>query len=417
MREYNSMVARIERMSLSQAEKGELRRQALHYQRQIARLARASAAANPHHTKALAFRVLGSMSAKMSALLRSLGTEEVEGTTMTTLTALARELTAQSAGSEPVRPFYKRKPAGGRRPIVEFGHKRRAFQVICSDVIRVTSPVFEREYLRSSRGPERLVLDLLGLLHTGGLAYVVTTDIKNCYGSINKEVLHQRLQLPKWAIDTIITIDDHAELNLQGISPTLCLALDKAARRGLPQGASTSHLVLSRAILGPALATLSFSDRLFLYGDNISVAVRSRQEAEEAITALRSLLENVPAGPLHIAGTKVYSTHEAIELVKYRLRPVPHRFGSGFRIGPSAKSFSLFEQRVRERSAKRESQSEIEAYRDQWPDAFPLWQVNETTREYLRTATTLSTILGEGAIGPTASSDVAPCRATQRQRP
>jgi hypothetical protein len=392
---YNATLAKASTLQLTPQELRVIRGHSAAYQKHLSHLARTAANASDARARGAANITLQSYSARLSAVIRSTRSEHERSITFAELCTRAASHTPRVAASETVRARMKPKPGGGERPVIDFGPGRRAFQLICSDILTASLPTSQFEFLRRGRGAEKMIQRILGGLESGEFDHVVSVDIRNCFGSIRKEVLYRLLPLPQWAVSTIITIDDQARIELQGPSSASRLALDEAARQGLPQGASTSGLILSRAILGPMLATTSFADRTYLYGDNIAVVARSWSDGEAILRALCSMLENSPAGPLTIGEHSIQCARQRLELVKYALLPIPARYGGGIRIIPSPKSRRRFEHRVTARSMEGQSIEEINLYSRQWASAFPLWRPNATSLQYLRNASMLAWMLGQ----------------------
>lgn len=395
---YQSTAAKMAALPIAPEEKAAMGQFWWAYQKRINRLTRAATSSNSHRMRSMAASVLRSHAAKLSAVVRTVHPDEADSITLAELSDRAGNLNPRLAQAEPVLARLKRKPGGGVRPIVGFGPARRAYQLICRDIIKAGMPPCRFEFLAPGRGADHMVRQIASALQSGVGDHVVTADIQNCFGSIQqKEVLTELLPLPGWAVRVIITVSDQTRVGVRICPAEPCFPIDEAARQGLPQGASTSGLILSRAILGPILATTSFADRLFLYGDNITVIARSKAEGEQILGTLRSVLQDTPVGPLVIGEHSIRSTREKVELVKYALLPIPDRYGSGFRIIPAPKSYRRFEERMKERAVAGEPPDQIRYYTRRWIAAFPLWCPNDVSRSYLRMYATLAWLKGESA--------------------
>jgi hypothetical protein len=75
---------------------------------------------------------------------------------------------------------------------------------------------------------------------------------------------------------------------------------DEAARQGLPQGSPASGLIVRRAVLGPLLAQLPFSEDIALYQDEVAVPTKTQAEAGAVRETLKVKLATSPVGPLTI---------------------------------------------------------------------------------------------------------------------
>ncbi|HZP98887.1 MAG TPA: reverse transcriptase domain-containing protein [Reyranella sp.] len=386
-------LARGQFLSLDECELKRLAVIAHGYQRKLEQIAGAAAVGDFARVRMISKRVLSSHGAKLSAVLRTVKWDSKKAPPLpfSNLIARANALDPSRLTEEPVRLSSRPKPGGGVRLISAFGPDRRAWQRICADILKATLPAYSFEYLRSGQGVEALTRCLLSRLEREQYGYVVTVDIKDCFGSVRKEVVHNLLPIPEWAVRKTMLIDEHTRLQrvVDG-NRYVDLLPDDAARRGLPQGASTSGLVMSRAILGPMLATTFFADRLFLHGDNIAVLARNRPEAEAVLEALRSQLENSPAGPLTIGEAAIQPTDRKISLVQYALIPRRALFGGGWRAVPARRSYERFAHRVMERISKGHNGSQIDDYRVRWASSFRLWPRNWFSMSYLRMTAAVS---------------------------
>lgn len=367
---------------------------ARYYQRELNRLARAAEAhSRPKMMRRRVEGLLNSRRAKICGLLR--WAKWPAGTTFGELAAAADAVTYEAMRAERIIVDQVTKPEGGYRTITKFGITRQVYQQICHDVIAAVFPAMPFEYLRAGRGPERLTTDIVEHIEREALSFVATADIRNCFGSVRKEALVQLLPIPRWAINDALLISADANVVDFRSLGGLRLAPDDAARQGLPQGAITSGIILSRVILGPVLSTAPFVDRIHLYGDNTAVPVRSRLEGETLLDALRSLLRNTPAGPLSIGDASVDSINQGVELVKFRFRRVGAWWGGGIRITPARKAYRRYGARVSAKAAAGASNPELQDYSDRWLRSYrSLWQPNSISAAYFRTHTLLSSLLG-----------------------
>lgn len=387
-------MARGQYLGLGLEEMTALLRIARQYQHDLDHLSQLSARGRTWLVRTAAHRMLGSRAAITCAVLRTIPARSMS---LSEAVELANIIQARHTREEIVTLRLKGKPNGGTRPVMDFGPRRRALQKICDDIIKATLPRMAFEYLEKKRGAERLVLDLLQRMSAEGYRYVLTADIRNCFGSVRKEELGRLLPLPQSATHSVLLIEDDVLVVHHTPSRSILIPPDDAARRGLPQGASTSGRVMSRAVLGPMLATTDFSNRIFLFGDNISVPVRNRPEGEAILRTVCSRLQNGCGGPLTIGYHQVAHESDGIQLVKYCVSRAARRFGGRIRIRPAAKSYQNYSRRVTEKARDGASASTIELYRQSWINAFPLWEPNETSLGYLETNTELSRQLGRPA--------------------
>ncbi|MDB5575298.1 MAG: hypothetical protein JWR80_474 [Bradyrhizobium sp.] len=379
-----SVLGKLQQFRFAPQERLELARQAAAYEKKVNRIGRLKAT---NHRLALyeTQKLLSSARAKVCAIVRTTPHAEAAVMTMAELYRRARALTPHSLCREVVRVHFQPKPGGGFRPIAAFGPGRLAYQKICQDLLKAELPSYSFDFGDGGGGIDRMTDFILHGLQSGEYDHVVTADVRDCYGSITeKEVLHRMLRMPRWLIETGITVDSQTLLEVdQRYGDMAASDADGAVRRGLPQGASPSALIMSRAILGPVLAGTFFADRLALYGDNIAVLARSRQDGEAIYSALSSVLQGNPVGPLTIGEHDIQNARNKITLVQYALKPVRPQYGSGWRVMPSWKSYRKFEREVARRAAAGDTWEQIEEYGRAWANAFRLWHPVATSFEYL----------------------------------
>jgi hypothetical protein len=249
------------------------------------------------------------------------------------------------------------------RHVLRFGSKRRAMQTICADLLDVQLPTYEFDYLVRGRGADSATLRLKEIIETGGYDYVVTADILNAYGSINKTKLAALIPLPAPVVNSVLLVQDDVEVwpakqevtgepdnlfpsKLNSSQPT---PADTGARKGLPTGSKTSTMILSRSILCPLIDASPYRDRAVLHGDDVAIAAKGEEEAKDTLHNLRSIFENSPVGPLTVGRHAIRHITERINFAKYGLRQDSYRPGSALEACPSARSYDRFLARAEEK--------------------------------------------------------------------
>lgn len=394
-----SVAATLGHSLITRDERLELETHARAYQRKIDRLRRI-APRNSGLAKTETQQILSSVRAKVCAIVRTMPLSRSPSMGLAGIYAQADALTPSSLSDEVVRVRTKPKSGGGLRLITEFGPGRRAYQKITEDILGATLPPFSFDFGDGQGGVERMTDFIRRGLESGQYNHVVTADVKNCYGSITgKEYLRRKAGIPRWAFEKALTLDCHTRLDLASLKPSeLSINPDEAVRRGIPQGASSSGLLMSRVCLGPVLAGTFFSDRMTLFGDNISVLARSRQDGEAIYTALRSVLLSSPVGPLTIGQKAIQSDRGNIVLVQYALKRRPARYGGGWRIIPSWKSIENYKRNIVERSAKGATLDEITAYTERWIASMRLWEPSSAALDHLSITMHMHWQLGQSAM-------------------
>jgi hypothetical protein len=396
---FDSTMACGQRLGFRADEIQQLREDASRYQSQLDRFGLVAAGGSWPAARMIAQRILRSHRAKVSGVVRTMRPPEGEGLRLSDVRRLTSAMTAHVLAAEQVRLSVKPKLGGGTRPIMIFGPHRRAMQKVCADLISAALAPAPFDYLRPARGVHQMTLDIVAEIERGNHTCVVTADVRNCFGSVRKEGVETLLPLPRWATQNVMLIDEHTNLQRVTNHTLVDVPPDDAARQGLPQGASTSGLVLSRAILGPLLSTAPFADRLFLYGDNMAVPAKDRSEAEAISEALRSLFRNSPAGPLTIGEQAIQNVDEKVHLVMYALKR-SRRFGARrLRVMPSQRSYERYSLKVSDLAAKGAPETSIVDYTRRWVAAHRLWEPNALSLLYLKLTAGNASLLGAARLG------------------
>ena len=183
------------------------------------------------------------------------------------------------------------KATGGNRPVVAFGKKRRALQVGCRHTLSAKYSAAPFDFSAKGKGGvSAAIRQLHKLITEGGYEYVVTIDVKDCFGSAKKKKVEELLPLPKQVVNNVLLIQDEVNVvvksaktgNVMGLyslntSPTMTnLQAMEAARRGVSQGSSVSGMIMYWAVIGPLLSALPFANRIVLVGDDQAIPVKDK---------------------------------------------------------------------------------------------------------------------------------------------
>jgi hypothetical protein len=361
----------------------------------LEKLARAVLAGKKKKIKHLVHTILNSPAAKLSALVRIIRYDaEAPPYTLTELLQRVRSLFPYAPIPEPVSLRFKEKDSGELRPVLCFGWQRRALQTLCGDILKVLLPAYAFDFMeKGNGGPDGAAQYLGAIIKEGQYDFVVTIDIKNCFRSVNKAGITQLLSpLPTPVTNNVLLIMDDIAVgkepyDLGDSPPQFFLEADTAARQGIPQGSSTSNLIMSRGVLGPLLNATPFAERVLLHGDDIAVAAKTAEEAGDIYKTLRSHLENNgPAGPLPIGFHKIWCVDKYVNFCKYKLRRTPKVFGAEIRYCPATRSFHRYERNVVKfclQAPDGEEQKRVAQYTEAWKKAYPLWHPNELAEDML----------------------------------
>jgi len=381
-----SMVAYAERLALSPDDRRELLRAAVAYDQRVAKLARAAAEGNAAKADHLTSHLLTAWASKVVAAARGVAKEKTWSGTLEDIKQRAGLLDPFKPVEEPVTVDFEPKGNGKLRPLLKFGWRRRALQRMCSDVLRVRLPRYSFDYMERDAGGMSSAAEALGNLMLGGkYDYIVCIDVADCYPSLNQSAMAAILPLPKAVIENVLLVGEETEVHIaQGantllgryphLQPTFP---DQAARQGLPQGARTSPLVASRAVLGPLLDGAGLSERIIAYGDDAAIAAKTQAEASDILNVLQSRYEKCPVGPLKISRRQIYSVFQPVQFGQYSVKQRPHAFGGGLHFAPSGKSWLRYGDKIAAICVYQDEATidlNVENYQDQWRKSFPLWE-------------------------------------------
>jgi len=235
------------------------------------------------------------------------------------------------------------------RPIMDFGPVNRTLQYLVRAVLAARSDILDCQF--ALKGHQAAVKAAANALLSGH-EYVVEVDIRNCYPSFHEDAVPNLLPLPKEVTRKVIlarflnlslnrgnlkyvvgTGESEGEPSLDETFPD-----DLAeARRGIPQGASTSPLSVE-IMLAPVLDQLPPWVTVVNYADNILVAGGDENGVASAVDILRGALQAHPAGPLLPKVPNYCCPGDTVRFLGCELRKV----GKDVRIEPSAKNLRGF---------------------------------------------------------------------------
>ena len=309
---------------------------------------------------------------------------------------------------EPVNTWLVPKPAGGYRQLTSFGWRRRALQLVCEDILTAVYPVDAFGYSEKGMGGVKAAtLALHKMIKEGGYQYVVTIDIKDCFRSAIKKKVGELLPLPKTVTNNVLLIQDDVEVVvkpdkgtwkgflLPNMLPiTSATATDEVARRGIPQGSSSSGIIMYRAVIGPLLRTLPFADRMVLIGDDLAVAVKDVSEGEAVLEAVKSLYATSPVGLLTIGRHSVRHIEGGVDFTSYHTR-LRRKWKVNYggevewelHVRPTLRAYEKMEHRAavkyHEAGGGQAGWKQVVLYLKRWIASFPLWKPNHVSKGYI----------------------------------
>jgi hypothetical protein len=382
-------------------EVAELKKHADHYHHLLDKLTSVVLANDTVKVSRLIHACLSSYSGKMSAAVRTIKHDrKTKGPVpIAKIKERAASVNPFEVIDEPVTVLFKPKDDGSLRSVINFGWKRRLEQTVGDDIHKILLPPYAFDYMQKGNGgADGAALRIKELIEGGKNDYLVTVDIKNCFESLSKEGVVKTLPLPPSVTRNVLLIEDDVELIVElptgwgkfaALSPmeidAFLFETDTTTRQGLPPGSMASNTVMSRAVLGPLLNATPFADRLLLHGDDIAVTAETEEEAGHILKCLSGLLAASQVGSLNVGRYKIYNSKQYVEFLKYRINPVPLRYGGGHRFTPSWLSYQRFPKRVARKYLEKPTGGDgrVNRYRKAWPTAFPLWESNEDSRRRL----------------------------------
>jgi hypothetical protein len=379
------------------------------YQRRLDQLERAHQEGDRKAVKNCTGRILKSFGAKVCVTVRAI--ELQPGQTPPTLTQIkerADTLNPFQAIPEHVSTWLEPKVAGGCRQLVSFRWKRHALQLMCGDILSVAYPAAPFDYSARGKGGVKAATNFLHkLIKESGYQYVVTVDIKDCFGSAIKKKVGELLPLPEKVVNNVLLVQDDVKVVVkpnQGkwtgllypnqLPVITTIATDAAARRGLPQGSSASGIIMYRVVLGPLLCTLPFADRIVLVGDDLAVPVKDMLEGEAVLKALKSLYAASPVGLLTIGRHSLCHVKDGFDFASYRtrLKPKWKTVLDGvtewyLHLRPTLRAYEKSEHKAAKKyhdaGGGLPGWKQVNLYKKRWMASFPLWKPNYFSKLYL----------------------------------
>ncbi len=291
------------------------------YVRQIAKIQRNTRKGNCKGARSGVRYALKGFNAAVAAavLVVSRRPETVSEITYKTVLAFARTIDPMQKCDEPIAVWSKPKAKGGHRTIRRFGPRRLAVQLICKHLQEAQGLRPEFDAMSIGFGGTHAAVREVGNWMVSGSKAVVTADIENFFGSVNPKEAQKASRIPRRVFREYLTVPPWAEVHILGNHGSAsAAALQKAARRGLPQGSPTSGIIGS-AVLRPALEALTGGERILIYGDDLAVGAASRKDGEALLRTLVRRLAKHHAGPLIVKSRKVWDTKYFVDYLGYRI--------------------------------------------------------------------------------------------------
>ena len=291
---------------------------------------------------------------------------------------LCASLNARRDCGEAVKVFFRAKPGGGRRMLMKFGPQRRTLQRLAVDVLRASHGESRFDYCREGRGATRAMLAKIYAVERGA-RWFSTSDIKDCYGSFDREGVIALLPLPRSIVENCFLISPATHIH--GLEEEEEReASEKAARRGIPQGSLASPFIAAM-LLSPVLEHPT-GKLVLVHGDDIVTGTKTRAECEANAHALAEACLKHPAGPLIMKHNVVTKMGSPIEALGYRMVWRYECFGGGVRFRPSSAAFEKFYTRLEDQLFSEGLSDDLLdralAKAREWAAGLPLWDRSST---------------------------------------
>ncbi|MDR6873551.1 hypothetical protein J2Y55_004578 [Bosea sp. BE125] len=213
------------------------------------------------------------------------------------------------------------KRSGGHRSICRLSPHSRMRQVILKEALERSSQLGSHIYLAKKRGRDREALAICSAL-ASGFTFGYQADVRDAFGNTNIQqacrntavpasVLQNNLQFADWQFDHRAEREDAYQDNGHHIPSS-----SSGGPRGLIQGAASSSMVFA-LLLNDLPLNSQGNVRLFIYGDNLLLLTRSREERAAARACLEHYMLVHPAGPFRLTNEDV-ELHRGFDRMGYR---------------------------------------------------------------------------------------------------
>ena len=374
------------------------------------RIMRAAAAGSAIGVKDALRQYLCSHNAKLAATFEARKRmPEHERPPKSKVPEIAGKIDPWKGTDEEVQLWWKPKLALGQfRPILSFGIENRALQILVLRALNACAQTHSQQF--AGRGGTPAAISQVVEYLEAGYCHAVECDISNFFRSFDEEKVPDYLPLPK-AVTNNVVIAKNLNIksgkkkdNTLGGSSYLVIVPDhlgdgeleghmgtsqfdtEAARRGIPQGASSSPLV-AEVLLAPLIDALPGSGAVVNYGDNFLLLAKDANDVVAMSNILGKLLTKHPAGPLEPSYT-FYQPGDVITFLGYAI----HGHGSKLKVTPSQPNVEKFRDNFRSKvkwikkakmskKRKRKLLQSLKNYVTNWTAAFPKWEGAEGHRK------------------------------------
>lgn len=353
----------------------EVRRMAAGYLGRLRQLQQIAVAGGRYRSRDALHRVRSSLAAKTITFL--LGYPSSRATLTWT------QVKSQSVRVNPLRPSGERvisweqaKRTNGARPICSFGPITRAAQEMVSHIIFVVAGPSPYEFAQSGRGRDAAARITLHSIKHKGVRWFGLADVKDCFPSINREMVKQVLPFLPWSIiDATIFIHNDTDITATRLNGDKANNKSvNAIRKSLPQGSLVSLLVASK-VLQPHLDALN-APLVIIHVDNVMIGAKTEEQIQTNLTALTSSIEKGSEGSLQLTSEVRKFGDPEMDYLGYRFRRDWMLSGGFGRAFPANRSFRQLHYRLARKLLlipERLWTKTIEQECARWIRSFPAW--------------------------------------------
>ncbi|WP_161958833.1 reverse transcriptase domain-containing protein [Ferruginivarius sediminum] len=277
------------------------------------RLGQAAACGDVARTRETRKAFLNSFSARAVAVAEAARKKDIK-LTCAEAEKLASTLDPRIEPQETVRLTWKVKSDQSYRPIFRFDLRRTALQRLLAHAIHAEHDLHPGQHGVPGKGRNEAIRKAKDYIDAG-YSWVVSADVKNCFGSLDAHEVAHRLNLPH----------QFRHILLPPSGDHIVIPHDNEGKAGkkkevvtgrLPQGSAASP-VAAAAMLAPVYGELPACIAALGYVDDIALFCQSYGDAVSAYNALRGALQGHQAGPLHLKYGYVRQAHDGFRFLGY----------------------------------------------------------------------------------------------------
>jgi hypothetical protein len=322
---------------------------ATNYQRWLNQLERAHREGDRKAVKQRTGGILSSFGAKVCVTIRAIKLQPGQiPPTFAQIKERAANLDPFQPINETVTTWLEPKAAGGYRQLVSFRWKRRALQIMCADILSVAYPAAPFDYsARGKGGVGAATAFLHKLIIEGDCQYVVTVDIRDCFGSAIKKKVGELLPLPKKVVNNVLLVQDDV---------TVVVKPDKGKWTGC--------------------------------------LLPNQLEGEAVLKTLKSLYAASPVGLLAIGRHRITHIKDGYDFVSYNTKlkrkwkvALDQATEWYLHVRPTLRAYEKFEHKAakkfHEAGGGLAGWKQVFLYMKRWMPSFPMWKPNYLSKLYL----------------------------------